>query len=398
MGRAAIGTNCFGYYHVPNSAIVNRTYSKTFDGSFGGDFYSWDPEILEKVWRFVGEFRSGVFAPYRLATFSSLFNTIGFDIERTFAPPVLGGRPELTKMADRKIVIRDFSESEGSGRGFGKLVLNFTMADYWESGLQFRINEESATEEGVLDCKLTILNTGDVFEYQRTSGFNRCRRPVARLQVQGGYKLGGTSVFGQLDPNLYDFPNQNGAKWLICSPVDLSWFFSTTDLPRLESPVVIGPALMIGWIGLLSVDGTNSDTALFGCKQVDLYRHNSGKPFLTVVPDQGEYTIADGTIIDFDAGFNDRYVVTFDNPTIHTTEVSNVTFQAPLVTGVDRTTETFTGFERNSFEFTGADPDGLFPPAGLQTSNLVFTHDNGGSLIPSPFTITLRSSKGVTPS
>ena len=117
-----------------------------------------------------------------------------------------------------------------------------------------------------------------------------------------------------------------------------------------------------------------------------------------MVPNDGEFTIQDGTIIDIDAGYNDRYVVTFDNPTIQTTEVTNVTFQAPLVTAVDKTTEEFTGFERNTFEFTGPDPDGIFPPMGLTSSNLVWTHDQAGNTIPSPFTITLRSSKGVVPS
>ena len=89
----------------------------------------------------------------------------------------------------------------------------------------------------------------------------------------------------------------------------------------------------------------------------------------------------------------------FDNPSNQTVEVTNVTFSGAMISAVDRTTETFTAFENNKFTFTAWDQGGGIPipiiPFGGLTSDLVWTHDSSGFIIPSTFTITLRSVNGV---
>jgi hypothetical protein len=376
-----------GYYHVPLSALTDRTYTKTFDGSFGHDFHSWDPDLLDKNFNYTG----GVVSPfvrgeYRLAKFANVFCDIEFRIQ---------GDQTGSKTERERII---FVRSQGGNlKDPNQEVGVMTFGEYLESGLQFSL-VETVDQNGNIEAKLKILNTGQEIDFLFEIGEPRCVRPAASLVVYSFEKKAFSSNKGMLDEDLYNWPADlsNDMKWIICSPVNLAWLLSTADPDRLGENY-FGPAVNVGWLGLLSVDGTNTDTTMLSCKRVDLFRHNQTVPFMTVEPEAGERTIADGTLIDFDAGFNDLYRVTFDNESRFTAEVTNVTFLAPLVTGVDRTTETFTGFERNKFDFNGADPDGLFPPAGLQTSNLVFTHDSGGNLIPSPFTITLRSSKGVVP-
>ena len=149
-------------------------------------------------------------------------------------------------------------------------------------------------------------------------------------------------------------------------------------------------AALIPFIGKFSVDGEQADTAAFRCLYFKAYRHDSIVPFLTVEPGENEFTLQNGTIIDIDARMNDSYVVGFDNPTEHDSEITNVTYESPLVTDVDKTTNEFGPFEWATFTFDGPDPGGTIPPAGIQTSDLVFTHDQSGNLIPSPFTLTIR--------
>jgi hypothetical protein len=390
--------NCSGYYYIPNSSIVGKSYSKTFDASFGADLHH---QNTDGIYRDFPISVGGTTNDGRLqftsffAAFNTLFSQLWFRLE----PSGDGRGVTSLELMDRKITLFRVGREDD---GFGFIDLEMTFGDYVESGIQFRFVESSSTDSiETIECELTMLNTGKVYNWQKIIGnfqsSTRCARANASLSVSSNSMPASSSVYGLLDENLYDWlPPSNieaNVRRLVCSPIDMSWLYSTYDPSVLFHPVV-----SVGWIGLLSIDGTNSDTALFSCKQVDCYRHGSQKPYLSVFPNDGEFTIQDGTIIDIDAGFNDRYMVTFDNPTIQTTEVTNVNFQAPLVTAVDKTTEEFTGFERNTFEFTGPDPDGIFPPMGLTSSNLVWTHDQAGNTIPSPFTITLRSSKGVVPS
>ena len=379
--------NCSGYYYIPNSSIVDQSYSKTFDASFGDDLYHQNAGGVYRDFPIsVGGDVTGSAGFF--AIFKTRFSQLWFRLE--------GSDSGLVELMDREIILFRVGREDD---GFGFIDLEMTFGDYVESGIQFRFVESSSADSTeTIECELTILNTGKVYNWQKIIGkFQRCERANASLRVTSNAMPASSSIYGLLDESLYDWlppsSSEDGARRLVCSPIDMNWLYSTYDPSASFHPVV-----SVGWIGLLSIDGTNSDTALFSCKQVDCYRHGSQKPYLSVIPNDGEFTIQDGTIIDIDAGFNDRYVVTFDNPTIQTTEVTNVTFQAPLVTAVDKTTEEFTGFERNTFELTGPDPDGIFPPMGLTSSNLVWTHDQAGNTIPSPFTITLRSSKGVVPS
>lgn len=159
------------------------------------------------------------------------------------------------------------------------------------------------------------------------------------------------------------------------------------------------PALLSSFIGRAEVLdlGEQNDLAFLRCLYVRGYRHGETDPFVEFNRDNfgDDWTIPDSAICDVDLMFADTYKVGFSNDGGVTANFTNVTKEAPLIISVDKTTEELLPYNFTEFTFEAIAPGAVSPPAGLTTSDLVFTHDKSGKLIPSTFTITLRSNKGV---
>lgn len=356
--------NMNGLFYVPDSSLLDLSYRKTFDYSFGLDHYG---RSVNEAWTYPG----------------SEFSTVDLGY---LCIPYEGAKEIQIEAWDREVNNDPIGSREILVGGYGTGILYRDLGN----GIAVRVEQtltqynsiDDTNYDAVFHNVIRVLNTDTIiaeYDFQRT--VPRCYEPFLYVQMR--------NIVRHERIRHGDIPSPPSN--YVCSPNNLDWFESLFD----EDPK---PAIGLGWVNKLAVDNDLNDSATFRCVSVKCYREN-GTLFKTVYPEPDEQTILDGTIIDLDVQKNDYYEVAFDNVGNHTTEVTNVTFSSDLISSVDRTTETFTPYEFNYFTFTAWDQGGAAPkptiPIGGLTCNLVFTHDQSGFIIPSAFTITLRSVTGV---
>lgn len=345
----------FGQFYSPPSSFLDGVFKKFIDFAFGADHYG---RTLDAQWSY-GE---GDYGDFTLATLNT--NFIGISIKVVDS--------EKQNIGDRSV----FVNGADSGLKFWQFLANGLSLRVTHDLIE--ITSQSPTEfQIVIENTIENLATGQVLKTEQdTFTIPRCFTAQVNCHTFNRWQNGELKY-----PN--DIAGSFGEEPFVCSPVDLIWFDSIINKQKTDDQ---WPGILLGWINKLKVSNSLSDTATFRCVSFKGYR-SDGSLFKEVYPDTDEFSLTHNQIVDVDAMVGDEYIVAFDNMGDHTTELTGVTFDTPLVSSVDRATESFAAYEFNSFTFAGPSVGGgVCSPASsasISPSTFVLQSDSPDIVAPS---------------
>jgi len=411
-----------GEFYIPSAPVLAGTFTKTFQFRTGADRGTSDVSLWDRVldddfepkldrraeflghqfaalnyWnlRCLNYLKGGLFF---LAWDYEYGNPLEIEIEN--GDNVTREDYTLRSLNDRRVILKATFKNE-----FNTIVSKYydtglTLSDYIDGGILVQIEVEQTAVEPVLEG-VTYKITSNITHRIPQSGFSvttetveplvgRCDNGSVRLYafpsqktqthwpIDGVFKpQGGGGIGSVVDNGGWRVANHDPAWWI--NEINRR----AEDFPEPNEDKQ--HMMLLPWINEFEIsNGSFSDTANFIVARL-LHKNTAGEiKNAFYAADYNGVTIPDGETVDVgEVETGDTFELGLDNLGEATTECSSITIDNPFLIAIDDSSPTLLPYDFTTITITGA------PLVVDGTADIVITHDQGGTIIPSPWTITL---------
>jgi hypothetical protein len=402
-----------GAYHIPDSILLSGGFTKTYEFRFGLDRAGPD-SLFDRVPSDRADFRNDDYFDGKLGTEFQKIATItatfingsnghydsGQGYHGTVHFRYIGALPANRVVANGDdITERDFvgvalndrrvfmTKADYSNNGAHTVYdTGLTFGQVLDGGIFFRVTvlqDSTSLSPLKFDINYSIPQSG--FELNEVSyrRFHRCNEGRVYIHMNSSHHRT-RDIVPDYDGVFIKPPGWPAGfnYWYDVCNHDPAWWVNDRNAGETKDNLKLIAAL--GWIQNLKVsNGTFSDSAFLIVPRF-FHKDSAGAIKQAVyASDYDDVTIPDGTEIpigEVEAG--DTFELGLDNPGEATAEVTGITFDTPFISTVDDSTPTLSPYELQTVVFTTS-------TATTGSSDIVVAHDQNGSQIPSPWTLTL---------
>jgi len=303
----------------------------------------------------------------------------------------------LRSLNDRRVILKATFKNELNNDATKNYDTGVTRGDYIDGGILVKIEVEQTAVDPVLEG-VNYKITSNITHRTPQSGFSvteetveplvgRCDNGSVRLYAFPSQKTHSHwPIDGVFKPN-GGGPVANTGGWRVANHDPAGWVNEINrraeDFPEPNEDKQ--HMMLFPWINRFEIsDGSFSDTANFIVARL-LHKNTSGEiKNAFYATDFGGVTIPNGQTVEVgEVETGDTFELGLDNLGEVTTECSSITIDNPFLIAIDDSSPTLLPYDFTTVTVTGE------PLVVDGTADIVITHDQGGTIIPSPWTITL---------
>lgn len=398
-----------GEFYIPSAPVLSGTFTKTFQFRTGADRGSSNDSLWDRIkdddFKPSLSRRSGYFihrvadlSEWRFYSLPKLRGWLKYVADAEFGPVPQYQVENGDDISDDDYTTKSLNDrrvflTTKIGNQYKYYDTGLTLGDYIDGGTFIQIEVEQTAVEPILDG-VRYLTTSNVTHRIPESGFE-----ITEEVVDGSYRRCDNGLV-----RLYSYPSiKNQFWWPIDGPFkndgisnngwrvanhDPAWWINeinrrAEDFPEPNEDKQF--LMLLPWINEFEIsNGSFSDTANFIVVRL-LHKNTSGEiKNAFYAADYNGVTIPDGETVDVgEVETGDTFELGLDNLGEVTTECSSITIDNPFLIAIDDSSPTLLPYDFTTVTITGA------PLVVDGTADIVITHDQGGTIIPSPWTITL---------
>lgn len=411
-----------GEFYIPSAPVLAGTFTKTFQFRSGADRGSSANELWNRVldddftprldylrgavreeMSFVSSWQFNAIAYVKgwleFVAYDNYPDRFPLNYQVENGDDITNADYSTKSLNDRRLFLKTRAKGNVNGDDYRRYDTGLTLRDYIDGGV--------FVENTVEQISITpVLSFGNVIRYdvlmnvtykipqsqfevteQVLTQHGRCDRGTVRLiaspriKPQRHWPTEGILKTGyNFDNDITPRANRRVANH------DPAWWINELEkhfLPRERADNK--HMMLLPWINHFEItNGNFSDTANFIVARL-LHKNTSGEiKNAFYATDFGGVTIPDGQTVEVgEVETGDTFELGLDNLGEVTTECSSITIDNPFLIAIDDSSPTLLPYDFTTVTVTGE------PLVVDGTADIVITHDQGGTIIPSPWTITL---------